>query len=180
MKKAFFEDWDAITEGLKHQTLAQSLLDIQQTFFPDRNDTNVQKLCEELVKPIKGWWNAEDADNCLFTLYALMKCNIPERLNTIGVRKWRLDIKNMIERFPFLDRDDVDAVNSHFDIIHSKLVSYERKYIELNEVTPLLELALWKRKIDESANIGDADTRGQCRVNCGADVIIPNVLPFLT
>ena len=24
-----------------------------------------------------------------------------------------------------------------------------------------------------------ADVRGQCRINCGADVIIPNVLPYL-
>ena len=48
----------------------------------------------------------------------------------------------------------------------------------------VLELGLWKLKIDASmhGHLEDdaaADLRGQCRINCGADIIIPNVLPYL-
>ena len=39
----------------------------------------------------------------------------------------------------------------------------------------MLELALWKAKIDE----GEIE-RYQSRINCGAQVILPNVIPFLS
>jgi len=64
------------------------------------------------------------------------------------------------------------------------------------EVTTILELALWKAKVDESkhantssnkdehhchkrARIDDLNARKECRVKCGADIIIPDVLSFL-
>ena len=47
---------------------------------------------------------------------------------------------------------------SHFDKILSKLVTYEQEYPQVNEVTFLLELALWKSKIDEI----DDDTEDSC------------------
>jgi hypothetical protein len=44
------------------------------------------------------------------------------------------------------------------------------------EVTTLLELGLWKAKmVSEGVN---PEIRGECRVNCGAMVIISNVLSF--
>ena len=68
----------------------------------------------------------------------------------------------------------------------------------LKEAMVLLELALWKAKLDEQELllvVDDDDSleaktlqliineyesaRGECRVTCGADVVIKNVLPFL-
>ena len=47
----------------------------------------------------------------------------------------------------------------------------------------MLELALWKMKIDASTiDNGDAmgdNNRLGCRTNCGADFVIENVLPYL-
>ena len=40
----------------------------------------------------------------------------------------------------------------------------------------MLELALWKSKVYE-LDVDTAELRG--RINCGAAVIIPNVLPYL-
>ena len=59
-------------------------------------------------------------------------------------------------------------------------------------MTSLLELALWKARMDDS--LGDGKTMGgsnkkmkmdesefrlQCRISCGADAVIENVLPYL-
>jgi len=44
-----------------------------------------------------------------------------------------------------------------------------------------IELVLWKIKLDnDHVTSRNKRKRGQCRVNCGADVVIKNVLPFLT
>jgi hypothetical protein len=54
-----------------------------------------------------------------------------------------------------------------------------------------LELALWKTRLDENGHKREtirrlkkvkpdvSDIRQQCRVTCGADIIIRHVLPFL-
>jgi hypothetical protein len=60
-------------------------------------------------------------------------------------------------------------------------------------MTSLLELALWKKKIDDSSldhgkmmvggnkkiKMDSSDFRLQCRINCGADHVVENVLPYL-
>jgi len=55
------------------------------------------------------------------------------------------------------------------------LAPYELRHRRV--VTTLLELVLWKAKmVSEGVN---PEIRGECRVNCGAAIIIPSVLPFL-
>ena len=84
------------------------------------------------------------------------------------------------------------VLEKYFDTIQSKLVTYEREYPQLKEISSLLELALWKNKCHESVmrqsagtgkssfdQMEDNTAKGQCRINCGADIIIPNVLPYL-
>jgi len=48
----------------------------------------------------------------------------------------------------------------------------------LIEVSIILELALWKNKMDETDD-SNAGSRRECRVMCGADGIIPCVLSYL-
>jgi hypothetical protein len=59
------------------------------------------------------------------------------------------------------------------------------------EMTSKLELALWKMNINDTIlkesttqhqnkiMSDDANCRRQCRITCGADVVIGHVLPFL-
>mmetsp|Transcript_35138 Transcript_35138/g.51670 ORF Transcript_35138/g.51670 Transcript_35138/m.51670 type:complete len:241 (-) Transcript_35138:163-885(-) len=67
-----------------------------------------------------------------------------------------------------------------------------RHYIVVKEAMTLLELALWKAKLDGSqeedylkepktkrAKIDTDNSRQERRVTCGANIIIKNVLPFL-
>ena len=64
--------------------------------------------------------------------------------------------------------------------VYDRLAAYEIA----KEGTSVLELTLWKAKIDESSSkrariSEDVSYREQCRVNCGADIIIRNVLSYL-
>ncbi len=64
---------------------------------------------------------------------------------------------------------------------------------KLKEMTSLLELALWKAKMNDSRldhgettgggnkkmKIDQSDFRLHCRINCGANHVVENVLPYL-
>ena len=77
--------------------------------------------------------------------------------------------------------------------IHSNLADYESEYQKLKEAASVLELALWKAKINESrrddvvsedvdnkkGKIDESEFRIQCRIGCGADHIIKKVLPYV-
>merc|ERR1712160_191760 len=56
------------------------------------------------------------------------------------------------------------------------LAPYELRHKK--EVTTILELGLWKAQIDQLDGL-NLETREQCRLACGAGVVIGNVLPFL-
>jgi hypothetical protein len=93
-------------------------------------------------------------------------------MKTRVIRQW---IQSVTRRF------------GHFKVQHDNL---------LKEAMTLLELALWKAKLDEKVNfdidnsletkllklsiIEDEGARRECRITCGADIVIKNVLPFLT
>jgi hypothetical protein len=65
----------------------------------------------------------------------------------------------------------------------TKLEYYESEFENLKETTSLMELALWKMNIDASnidnfVAMGD-NNRLECRISCGAEYVIENVLPYL-
>jgi len=79
-----------------------------------------------------------------------------------------------------------------------RLCHYECEYEKLKEATTFLELALWKKSIEEAPmkeaarsnrvrheskqNRNSDDElifRNMCRVNSRADLVITNVLPYL-
>mmetsp|Transcript_573 Transcript_573/g.1132 ORF Transcript_573/g.1132 Transcript_573/m.1132 type:complete len:264 (+) Transcript_573:1-792(+) len=190
---------EAFSASQAHQELIQSLLEIQQSFFPDQNNTNWQIVCEELVRPLKGWWQPEPSDpelpknTSLKIFRSLVMCSIAERLNAVGVRKWRMKwlmyIENLAKRGHSMRYHELVP---HFDSVHLKLVTYEQEFSQLKDAMSLLELAIWKSKLDESVpmmqynNAGKKrktndhfDMKRQCRIRCGAGVILPNVLPYL-
>jgi hypothetical protein len=77
-------------------------------------------------------------------------------------------------------------------IIQAKIAQYEDSLSKLKDATTILELALFKLRINEN-NIrpedathcqkkiksDEASIRQQCRITCGADVVIRHVLPYL-
>jgi hypothetical protein len=75
--------------------------------------------------------------------------------------------------------------------IREKLAHFEDEMPRLEEATTILELALWKNMLDVNSKkmetnrcqkkmrSDESDLRQQCRVTCGADVVIGHVMPFL-
>jgi demethoxyubiquinone hydroxylase (CLK1/Coq7/Cat5 family) len=67
--------------------------------------------------------------------------------------------------------------------ISSKFAHFEEELTKLKEATTMLELALWKMKMNENGHqdiaTHDSNVRSQDRVTSGADIVIGHVLPFI-
>ncbi len=110
----------------------------------------------------------------------LVAQRIPERLGTLKAGKWTMDIHAMLKRIPSLNfySDSPLEMYLYFDSIEEKLAEYE----SLQEISTLLELALWKYKCSEQRgpnNENCCDVKLKSRINCGASIVIPHVLSFL-
>ena len=121
----------------------------------------------------------------------LVQCSISDRVEKIGLKQWLDDISDCVKHNLPTERNkkSIDFLRRrtfHTDL-ETKLGWYEDEYHKLKETTSILELALWKLKIDSRRSQergrrnkkmrSDAKVvRDQCRINCGADVIIQ---PFL-
>ena len=72
-----------------------------------------------------------------------------------------------------------------------QLPIFEDEYSKLKEVTIILELAVWKLRMNENIFLekatpyqkkiktDESSIRRQCRITCGADDVIRHVMPFL-
>ena len=131
----------------------------------------IEQLVNEASLP---WWNRGVSEAALRTYYFLAQCNIRLRLDQIKFQTWKDNIHAMLQRIP----EELEDKN-YLQSIASQLANYEH----LQEVAPLLELALWKSKISEQTNTKDIDAqlKLQCRFNSlsMAPIIIQNALSFL-
>jgi len=103
-------------------------------------------------------------------------------LNALDVKRWCAEMKVSINQLS----KRVSTIEENTLQIYTKLASYET----LKEAAAFLELALWKAKIDEfmstskvnrhkKAKVDDEVNRQGFRINCGADIVLRNVFPFL-
>jgi len=170
-------------------TTVRNLLNVQQESFPGQTiDWN--QVINELTKPKFMFLSEDHVSEEVFRY--LVKYRMAERISALGPRKWREDMACKLEgSFSFYrGSDDISTPKGWYIFVSSKLCEYEKAYINLKEATALLELTLWKNQIAENfrvnghsnkrAKIDEADLRKQCRVNCGANIIIEHVLSFLT
>ena len=87
--------------------------------------------------------------------------------------------------------DKGDEIRQWMHSVTDKMDHYKAEhYRYVKEGTTLLELALWKAKLDEKeesseegkakkAKVDTESARKERRITCGADTVIKNVLPFL-
>ena len=95
--------------------------------------------------------------------------------------------------FPPADRKTV-AIQDWLEIVLLRIDHYKSEHYKLlKQFTTLLELALWKAKLDEMVNVKDNiemqaanmvindnnSARRELRITSGANIVIKNVLPFL-
>ena len=124
----------------------------------------------------------------------LVQCSILDRIDKIGLKQWRDDISDCIRKTLPTERNkkSIDFHSRRIFVadLETKLGWYEAECNKLKEATSILELALWKLKIDshrsqerarrnKKMRSDQAGVRDQCRVSCRADIVIGHVLPFL-
>ena len=119
------------------------------------------------------------------TVQILVKHSTSTRVDAIGLKLWRDDmVKMMAEPIP-----RKQSRRAWLDEVESKLSHYEVEYQQLKEASSMLELALWKMKLDElgkgentmsnkKRKIDGSDFRSRCRISCGADIVIQHVLSY--
>eukprot|EP00980_Cylindrotheca_fusiformis_P011373 scaffold2638_cov114-Cylindrotheca_fusiformis.AAC.1 len=138
----------------------------------------VQAQEQRFPKEIPYWKGIMVASNKLaspeLSKY-LMFCSIAERLESLKLPAWRQAVLDMIDTIP----DDKSQRKSKTLAIEKKVMWYEWK-----EKLSILEMALWQAKLRDLNEVAppssmDAADRLRCRVQCGDQVVIPNVLPFL-
>ena len=101
-------------------------------------------------------------------------------------------INQILPNIPAVEK--TAAIKQWIDSVLREMEYYKHEHrLLLTEAAALLELALWKAKLDEKEdeggsveanllrlNIDDESARKERRITCGADVVIKNVLSFLT
>ena len=183
-------NWSSMVETLGKANattkVIQNLLDVQQEFFPEQfvDWSSVLAVCSESNR---GWNQPECSEE---TFRFLVKCSVSKRINAIGLKQLRDSVTHDINTVR-----PSDGIYGNFDkgayltTIRSKLTEYEAEYYQLKDATTILELALWKKRVDEyrqsesrcikRIRIEQSDLRGQCRISCGANIVIQHVLPYL-
>ena len=165
------------------QKVIHKLLDVQEESFSTQL-VDWDRVFDELIANEFSNHHTNDV-----TFKYLLERRFSKRISAIGVKHWRDDILDCIRTPIIRNIPEGTSKRVWVDDVTSKLASYEG----CMEATAVLELALWKKKINDSASIEQGDEsrcnkkpridesaiREQCRVNCGADTIIENVLPFL-
>jgi hypothetical protein len=126
-------------------------------------------------------------------IQSLLQTSVAQRLQWLGFDEWKLDISTAMNGALAVEWT---SRQREIGLLYFKLATFERL-----ESMSLLELALWKIKMDGCKFVYDTDherdegsspkrsrldklqsdgvDRQNCRINSGADVVISNVLPFL-
>eukprot|EP00980_Cylindrotheca_fusiformis_P005997 scaffold1284_cov108-Cylindrotheca_fusiformis.AAC.11 len=96
---------------------------------------------------------------------------VQTRIDWLGLDRWKLDMLQALDQALAVDWS---SRSMEICRVYSKLANYERKVI-----LSLVELCLWKVKIDEVGSKEQDADRQCCRIIDGCSIVIPLVLSFL-
>jgi hypothetical protein len=108
----------------------------------------------------------------------LVSYAIADRFKSICVEQWRMEITSIVRSM--WCNEEARNFQRMVKSIYAKLALFE----SITEGAPMIELALWKTKIvnSQSEQMYDTDEalfQIQCRLSCGLDTVIANVLLYL-
>jgi len=182
-------DWESMIETMAGNNLLtsriQSLMDIQQHVFVAQ-ECNLQDVVARLVSfnqylgSFLGSFNQSPPPS-FEVLLLLLREIASRRIEASGVGRWRIELMFAIDQ---IDKSCWECGTREF---YSLLDQCEA----LKESAGILELALWKAKLEDDDehchkmrkfedDCTTAGRRERCRINCGADIVLQNVLPFLS
>eukprot|EP00980_Cylindrotheca_fusiformis_P024593 scaffold12118_cov138-Cylindrotheca_fusiformis.AAC.10 len=114
-----------------------------------------------------------DAPEALECIRFVMKVTLVNRLNSwLGLDTWRTKMQDHLDLF-------LSAANKDERLYRLNDLKRSFAVLLLLEKTSLLELALWKAQLVNLEQDDSPVHRQSCLVNCGADVVIGHVLPYL-
>jgi hypothetical protein len=164
----------------------ENLLHVRQMHFPGQS-IDWEYLLDKFAVPTK-----RSFDGALFQerMQYLVMCGLSEHVEALPFKVWRDCISNMIQTSNFKYYGDNLVILRR---IRSRIAHFEDELPKFEEVSMILELALWKMRMtvnetfhqeipcrrQKKVKTDESSTRQQCRVTCGADVVIGHVLPFL-
>jgi hypothetical protein len=162
----------------------ENLLCVRQMHFPEQ-PIDWEYLLENFALPTHHSFGGLPFEE---QMKYLVMCGLSTRVEALAFKVWRGCISNMIHTANFQYNNDNSVI---LHDIRSKLDHFEDELPQLKEVTTILELALWKMRMNEKiteekpshcqkkVKTDKSSIRRQCRVTCGADVVIRLVLPYL-
>jgi hypothetical protein len=163
----------------------ENLLYVRQMHFPEQQ-IDWEYLLEIFAQPSPvSFYGAPFQERMQF----LFLCGMSMRVEALAFQVWRDCITGMIHTADYKHNEDNRIILNR---IRDKLAYFEDELPKLKEATSILEIALWKMKINNNSleenstrsqkkvKIEESDIRSKCRITCGADVVIGHVLPFLT
>jgi hypothetical protein len=181
-------DWTLMVEAMGRcdspKERIENLIRVKQIYFPEQ-PLDWDYLLEKFALPTKHSFGGLPFQE---RMQFLFMCGLSESVDALVFKLWRDHITIMIRTANFnCNGDNLGVLRS----IQEKLAYFEDEISKLNEITTILELALWTMKMNEKSHqeiathsqkkikTVESSTRQQCRLTCGADVVIGHVLPFL-
>eukprot|EP00986_Skeletonema_menzelii_P015615 scaffold12237_cov208-Skeletonema_menzelii.AAC.2 len=143
------------------------------------------------------WQKYNQFDNCEKLTTVDLVGGIHKTVASLHMESWRNElvaeingINQVLPNTPGNEKTDV--VRQWMEVVIDKMDHCKSEhYRYVKEGVTLLELALWKSKIDEKeeytaegettkkAKVDAESARKERRITCGADIVIKNVFPFL-
>ena len=156
-----------------------------------------------ITLPLRDRVIKNSAFNCTNLERVDLAGNVHKIVSSLHLESWRVEMNAEIQRINKVLPTTYSGVKTRVMQQWIQLVAHRFGYLKVQhyrllvEAMTLLELALWKAKLDEKVDsiinddsletkllqlsiIEDHGTRRECRITCGADIVIKNVLPFLT
>jgi hypothetical protein len=155
----------------------ENLLRVKQMHFPEQ-PIDWDHLLDEFASPSNASFGGLPFQKHMQFLFM---CGMSERVETLAFKVWRDHFTNMIHTADFQWRRDNSGILHQ---IREKVAHFENELPKLKEITTILELALWKLRMNEKLPQEEAthcqkkiktdelSIRRQCRITCGADVVI--------
>ena len=184
-------DWAGMTLTLAKRNVPlsniQTLVNTQHNSFRGQH-CDMGSIVMDLAAHDDSQSSFKRPTSSIETFRYLLHRSISDRVESLNVRRWRTELEKLVNEFP----DKPSLREAEARAVFAKLETYE----SLKEGTSVLELALWKAKIDEMDSTNNYSTglvqcnkrarvdnevsyKDQCRINCGADIVVRNVLRYL-
>jgi hypothetical protein len=170
----------------------ENLLCVKQMHFPDQ-PIDWEYLFGKFTQPSDFSFSTLFSERVKF----LVMCGLSMRVEDLAFNVWRDYIKNMVHTAEFqyneqFDNKNIIRIRNQHVIrrIQARVAHFEEVLPKLKEITTILELALWKFRMNENILQGEpthcqkkvktdeSSIRRQCRITCGANVVIRQCCHF--